>query len=98
MAQEERKKEIDFKSKEFSSGALAGFMAPSYGRICELSYQAGATWADEHPRKGLVEIDKAVEWLNENLTNNPSGKLCASNYGVVTKKLLIDEFKKAMVE
>ena len=26
---------------------------------------AGAEWADEHPRKGLVDIDKACEYIKE---------------------------------
>lgn len=43
-------------------------------------------------------IDKACEWLKENLTNNPSGKLCASHYGTITKGELINEFRKAMEE
>ena len=52
----------------------------------------------KEPKVKMVSLDKVCEWLNENLTNNPSGKLCASNYGVVTKKMLIDEFKKTMEE
>ena len=61
---------------------------------CRFGYKLGLTEGEVWGHDDAV--DKAVEWLNENLTNNPSGKLCASNYGTVTKKTLIDEFKKAM--
>ena len=38
------------KAKEVNSAYGIGFLE-------------GATWSDEHPRKGLVDIDKACEWL-----------------------------------
>lgn len=28
-------------------------------------FMIGAKWADEHPREGLVDIEKACEWLNK---------------------------------
>ena len=28
---------------------------------------AAMEWADIHPRKGLVDIDKACEWIKENI-------------------------------
>lgn len=31
---------------------------------CKWAFMDGARWADEHPQKGLVNIDKACEWLN----------------------------------
>ena len=49
------------------------------------SFIAGAKWADEHPRKGLVDIDKACEWL----TNTTIGTFPYK---------LIEEFRKAMEE
>lgn len=27
----------------------------------------GIEWADEHPKEGLISIDKACEWLEDNL-------------------------------
>lgn len=45
-------------------------------------------WADEHPKEGLVSIDKACEWWSEWFdTHNPC------NMGNC-----IDEFRKAMEE
>lgn len=31
---------------------------------CYHHYIQGAEWADQHPRKGLVDIEKVIEWLN----------------------------------
>lgn len=30
---------------------------------------AGATWSDENPKEGMVDINKVVEWLNNNVRN-----------------------------
>ena len=48
-------------------------------------YIAGAQWADLHPRKGLVDIEKACEWLKN------------TEIGTFPYKL-IEEFRKAMEE
>ncbi len=29
------------------------------------AFEGGAVWADEHPRKGLVDIDKVCKWLEK---------------------------------
>ena len=68
--------------------AIAKGVNSAYG----IGFLEGAKWADK------TMIDRACEWLEENLTNNPSGKLCASHYGTITKGELIKEFKKAMEE
>ena len=31
----------------------------------EVGFLEGVKWADEHPRKGLVDIDKACKYLEE---------------------------------
>ena len=33
------------------------------GRVQAIFYVWGAEWADEHPKKGLVDIDKVCEYL-----------------------------------
>ena len=33
----------------------------------EESFIEGAEWADEHPKKGLVSLDKVCEWIDENI-------------------------------
>lgn len=30
----------------------------------DIAFQKGAEWADEHPKKNLVEIEKAWNWFN----------------------------------
>lgn len=30
-------------------------------------FDLGVMWADEHPRKGLVDIDRMCEWLDKNM-------------------------------
>lgn len=32
---------------------------------CYHHYIQGVEWADQHPRKGLVDIEKACEWLSD---------------------------------
>jgi hypothetical protein len=53
-----------------------------------VSFREGAKWADSHPRKGLVDIDKACEWLIENYPTNDGGELY----------IFIKDFQKAMEE
>lgn len=55
----------------------------------------GAKWADEHPRKGLVDIDKACEWLNYVLRN---GCFVNNDVGEREIKAVIEDFKKKMEE
>ena len=31
---------------------------------CYHHYIQGAEWADQHPRKGLWDVEKVIEWLN----------------------------------
>lgn len=32
----------------------------------EIMFKMGAEWSDKHPRKDLIEIDKACKWLEDN--------------------------------
>ena len=36
---------------------------------CEMAAREAIDWADKHPRKGLVDIDKTCEWLLKNIHN-----------------------------
>ena len=40
-----------------------GMESEELKEIIRLAIIDGATWADENPRKGLVDIEKACEWL-----------------------------------
>ena len=53
------------------------------------AFKVGAEWADAHPKKGLVDIDKACEWLRN------SG-IIHDNSGGYERESIIEEFRKAM--
>lgn len=53
------------------------------------SFTKGVNWSDNHPRKGLVDINKAREWV-KNAFIGPFGEGLANN--------IADEFVKAMEE
>ena len=36
-------------------------------------FRSGVVFADEHPREGLVDIEKSVTWLSEHLPNEYDG-------------------------
>ena len=55
--------------------------------VGEAMFKLGAEWADSHPRKGLVDIDKAYEWIADHITEY----LDRSDY-------MAEEFRKAMEE
>lgn len=50
----------------------------------------------EEERKKL--IDKACEWIKENITNNPNANSVLVRNGCVTLGMLIEDFKKYMKE
>lgn len=41
-------------------------------------------------------IEKAVEWIKENITNNPNANSVLVRNGCVTLSMLVDDFKKYM--
>lgn len=43
---------------------------------CYHHYIQGAEWADQHPRKGLWDAQKVIQWLKENFEHY------AYNYGI----------------
>lgn len=54
----------------------------------------GAEWADEHPRKGLVDIDKVCNWLSEHFYDDEFMKF----YDIVDSDSVIEGLRKAMEE
>lgn len=57
------------------------------------SFIAGAKWADEHPKDGMVSLEKACEWLRE------TAHFYVSDFtGELDDNGLIEDFKKAMEE
>lgn len=56
----------------------------------------GAEWADEHPREGLWDKDKVIEWIMENDKKYTFSDEWGDAY--IDKYMLVDELTKAMEE
>ena len=54
--------------------------------VIRLAIIDGALWADEHPRKGLVDVERACEWMNKHAR------------GFILTFKDIKDFRKAMEE
>ena len=61
------------------------------------SFVLGAVWADEHPRKGLVDIDKVCDWLKKNSSDYPYYIPDAINNKTIRVNLW-DDLRKEMEE
>lgn len=62
------------------------------GQVSSENFVKGAEWADK------TMIEKAVKWLEENITNDPTRGLMAKYGRCVTHGELLRDFKKAMEE
>ena len=56
-----------------------------------VGFITGAEWSDEHPKEGLVSIDKACEYWN-NVAKQAEGEI---GYYILS---CLDEFREAMEE
>lgn len=68
-----------------------------------LNYQRfieGAEWADEHPRKGLVDIEDVCKYLDKYLINDSFNREPFINFvnGECFKETFISHLRKAMEE
>lgn len=52
-------------------------------------FYQGAEWADQHPRKGLVDIEKVIEYMKKN---------SRFDYLLETDWEILDDLRKAMEE
>ena len=68
--------------------AIAKGVNSAYG----IGFLEGAKWADEHPRKGLVDIDKACKYWTTIALNEEEGEI---GYYLLSH---IEDFKKVMKE
>ena len=65
----------------------------------EESFIEGAEWADEHPKEGLVSLDKACEWLwNEIYERIDDSNIRESLYDDNYRADLVVAFREAMEE
>ena len=63
--------------------------------VGEAMFKLGAEWADEHPRKNLVDIDKAVRWIKDN-ANKFVYVSAHTNTASINEHLFAEEFAEAM--
>ena len=78
------------------------FEADDYNEFCKLDEFAVTFCEDkvydtdvEYVHKDAV-IEKACDWLKENITNNPNANSVLVRNGCVTLRMLVDDFKKYM--
>ena len=75
------------------------FIDWEYERGLKEGFEKGAKWADEHPKKGLVSIDKACEWLwNEIYERIDDSEIRESLYDDNYRANLVAAFREAMEE
>ena len=72
----------------------------NYGHCFHGGFIDGAEWADEHPKQGLINIEKACKWLDDNFMNLIWGRTrsvyAGGNFATVDE--MIANFRKAMEE
>ena len=77
-------------NEEILSGATECYgHIGAHSSIVFASFRTGVNWSDNHPRKGVVDINKAREWVK----NAFIGTL-----GEGLANIIADEFVKAMEE
>lgn len=79
-----RKEETQQAKNSFADRALGDIMSTANRRICELSFEAGAEWADK------TMLEKACEWLK----NFDAYRLCLEGQ----KDYFVECFCKAMLK
>ena len=78
---------IDYYRKEYPH-----YDEEMLGEIVD-AFEEGAKWADEHPKEGMVSLDKVCKWLQTN-----THFFVSDITGDINENRLIQEFKKAMEE
>lgn len=80
-----RMKDFSFLNEFHSNKQIQIF---AYNRFLE-----GANWADQHPRKGLWDAEKVIEWLRNNSSKYMTEGI---NYPHYAYNALVDDLTKAM--
>lgn len=84
------------RKEEIKKSAFDAFPNEGWERQ-RVAFVQGALWADEYPRKGLVDIEKACEWLKDNVNDSYldwyDWEKCRLN-----KDELLRDFREAMEE
>ena len=86
-----REEEVEIQARLIGNRTWAKATAPFYGYVsitdCQECAKEAIMWADEHPRKGLVDIDEVCKYI-ENCTWPIES--------VKDKFIFSDELRKAM--
>lgn len=81
--------------KAASSYIQSDAVAPEEMYLAFGDFINGAKWADEHPKKGLVGIDRVCEWIRGFMEYSPLFEYQCSEEEI---KETISKFRKAMEE
>lgn len=86
----EREKEISNAAEQYVEGFHSAIK-----RMCKECFVDGVKWADQHPRKGLVDIEKACEcFCKVRCKGKPPRSTCTS-LGTCRE---YDDFRKTIKE
>ena len=53
-----------FENREYFSDIVHSKVSRGVDSACGVGFLEGAVWSDEHPRKGLVDIEKVKDFLS----------------------------------
>ena len=83
-------KEAEYLNREEE---IKGQAIKEFPRFAErrVGFITGAKWVDEHPRKGLVDIEKVCKWLEDRIKHDSIDYPIASMY-------LIKDLREAMMD
>lgn len=62
-----RQEQIEVATATYINGRLKNNVPPEEIEEIRLAYQIGAIYADEHPKDGLVSIDRVCEYLTNHI-------------------------------
>lgn len=93
----ERKKEISDKARELAANntQLLGF--PLIMESIVRTAIETAQWCDEHPRQGLVDVEKVCKYLSEHFYVGVANQLISKNEHP-TQAEFLEDFRRAMNE
>lgn len=93
-----REEEIEKKAEELAKKYLPDDNMWERPNIVEAACLEMAKWSDEHPRKGLVDIEDVCKYLDKYLINDSFNREPVINFvnGECFKETFISHLRKAM--
>lgn len=88
------------REEEITNAALEEFYPYNQEDEYRDAFIMGAKWSDEHPRKGLVDIEDVCKYLDKYLINDSHNREPFINFvnGECFKETFISNLRKAMDE